>query len=503
MPVPNQFANVTTSIPLSQLDANFNTPITLGNTAIQLGNTVTTLNNMTLANVTVSSGNVTVTNVSITTANVTNLITGNAAITGGAINGTTLGATTASTANVTTLTTSSTVTINGGTANQVQYLDGSKALVGSANLTFNGTTLSAAGLSDSGNLTFTGTGNRILGDFSNATLANRVMFQTSTTNSATAVFAIPNGTSQIANFSAVNNSDPTNASAAQIASLSADIRFSSAITGTGTYLPMTFYTGGSERMRLDASGNLGIGSTPVNSRRLTINTSGQTDLSIVAASNNYAQLLFGYTGADSKGIIAYYNSDNSMQFYTNSTERARITSGGDFLVGQTSASQTTVGFFAKANAEVSGCQAASTNGGGTQWNTYSTGAGAYRFYVGMGGTIFATSTTITAISDVRLKENIQDLDVGLNAVMALKPRKFDWKAGKGKDKKGDRGWIAQEFEQVFPDMIDTWKDEPPEGEEPYKAVNADLIPVLVKAIQELKAELDATKAEVAALKGTA
>lgn len=55
MPVPNQFANVTTSIPLSQLDANFATPITLGNTAIQLGNTVTTLNNMTFANVTITS----------------------------------------------------------------------------------------------------------------------------------------------------------------------------------------------------------------------------------------------------------------------------------------------------------------------------------------------------------------------------------------------------------------------------------------------------------------
>jgi hypothetical protein len=50
-------------------------------------------------------------------------------------------------------------------------------------------------------------------------------------------------------------------------------------------------------------------------------------------------------------------------------------------------------------------------------------------------------------------------------------------------------------------MIDEWKDEAPEGEEPYKSVRADLIPVLVKAIQELKADLDATKAELAALKG--
>lgn len=55
MAVPYTFGAATTSIPLSQLDSNFATTITLGNTAIQLGNTVTTLNNMTLANVTISS----------------------------------------------------------------------------------------------------------------------------------------------------------------------------------------------------------------------------------------------------------------------------------------------------------------------------------------------------------------------------------------------------------------------------------------------------------------
>lgn len=55
MPVPNTFANATSAIPLSQLDNNFATAITIGNTAVQLGNTVTTLNNMTLANVTISN----------------------------------------------------------------------------------------------------------------------------------------------------------------------------------------------------------------------------------------------------------------------------------------------------------------------------------------------------------------------------------------------------------------------------------------------------------------
>jgi hypothetical protein len=142
-----------------------------------------------------------------------------------------------------------------------------------------------------------------------------------------------------------------------------------------------------------------------------------------------------------------------------------------------------------------------TNAGLTTYHLYSTGAAAYRFYVGAGGTVYATNTTISAISDQRFKENIQDLDVGLDKIMALKPRKFDWKAGKGKDIKGDRGFIAQEFEQVFPDLIDEWKDPAPEGEEPYKSVRADLIPVLVKAIQELKSELDSVKAELATLKG--
>ena len=88
MAVPYTFGTATASIPLSQLDSNFSTAITLGNTAIQLGNTVTTLNNMTLANVTISSGNLTLTNVSATTANVTTanvvtlIVTGNETVLG-------------------------------------------------------------------------------------------------------------------------------------------------------------------------------------------------------------------------------------------------------------------------------------------------------------------------------------------------------------------------------------------------------------------------------------
>ena len=73
MAVPYIFATAVSPIPLSQLDTNFATAITLGNTAMYLGNTVTTVNALTLTNVTISSGSV-----NLTSAN----IVGNLSITG-------------------------------------------------------------------------------------------------------------------------------------------------------------------------------------------------------------------------------------------------------------------------------------------------------------------------------------------------------------------------------------------------------------------------------------
>jgi len=97
MPVPYTFANATTAIPLSQLDSNFATAITLGNTATYLGNTTSTIGNLTLTNVTVSSGNVAggIANGSITNVMLANSTTtiGNATVT--------LGSTTSSIGNLT------------------------------------------------------------------------------------------------------------------------------------------------------------------------------------------------------------------------------------------------------------------------------------------------------------------------------------------------------------------------------------------------------------------
>lgn len=122
-----------------------------------------------------------------------------------------------------------------------------------------GTGVSFSSITDTGNLTFTGTANRVTGDFSNATVANRVTFQTSTLNSGTIVSAIPNGSALNAHFRSYGNSDPTNASFLGIRTYGVtEARVESGIEGSGTYLPMTFYTGGSETMRIDAGGNVTV-----------------------------------------------------------------------------------------------------------------------------------------------------------------------------------------------------------------------------------------------------
>ena len=95
MAVPNIFANVTTAIPLSQLDANFATAITLGNTAVYLGNTTTSFGNVTLTNATVSSGTIsgtTTINTSGTAAHGNLSVTGTGSVTTGfAVGGATPG----------------------------------------------------------------------------------------------------------------------------------------------------------------------------------------------------------------------------------------------------------------------------------------------------------------------------------------------------------------------------------------------------------------------------
>jgi hypothetical protein len=179
---------------------------------------------------------------------------------------TVLGNTTAAGLGVTVLANTTTIIFSDGTNVRVAIDSFSGSSLVAANLTVNGNTTLGDAIGDTvtinGTTTFAGAGNRILGDFSNATVANRVMFQSSTVNGATNVLAIPNGTSVIASIGCFDNSDTTNASFGQLRIQSAtDVRFNSSITGTGTYLPMTFHTGGSEAARIDTSRNVLVGGT--------------------------------------------------------------------------------------------------------------------------------------------------------------------------------------------------------------------------------------------------
>jgi hypothetical protein len=109
----------------------------------------------------------------------------------------------------------------------------------------------------SGNETYTGSGGRILADFDNATVTNRRAFQTSTTNASTGIYALPNGTSTAASWQATNAADPTNASKILIATNgSTDVQLVSGRNGSGTYLPLSFYTNNTQNAQLDTSGNL-------------------------------------------------------------------------------------------------------------------------------------------------------------------------------------------------------------------------------------------------------
>jgi hypothetical protein len=164
----------------------------------------------------------------------------------------------------------------GGGFTTVQF-NNSGAFGGSANLTFNGTTLNAASVNVStGNLTFTTTGQKIVGDFTNATFSNRTNFVTSTANSSTGIYALPSGTSTEAAWQAANNSDPTNASKILIATNgSTDVQLVSGVNGTGTYLPLTFFNGGAGRFVIGTSGEWGIGPTAT----VSYGTSGQPFIS--------------------------------------------------------------------------------------------------------------------------------------------------------------------------------------------------------------------------------
>jgi hypothetical protein len=106
----------------------------------------------------------------------------------------------------------------------------------------------------------------------------------------------------------------------------------------------------------------------------------------------------------------------------------------------------------------------------------------------------------TAISDKRMKKDIKELDYGLKEISALKPVFFNYKDD-SKTQERRLGFVAQEVEEIIPELVKKSVYDKIEGSPELLSLDTtSMTPVLVRAIQELKAELDSARKEIDELK---
>jgi hypothetical protein len=122
--------------------------------------------------------------------------------------------------------------------------------------------------------------------------------------------------------------------------------------------------------------------------------------------------------------------------------------------------------------------------------------GSDRFYVYGNGNVVNTNNSYGPLSDIKLKENIVDATPKLDKLMQVRIVNYNLI---GDDLK-QIGVIAQELEQVFPGLVDEHPDRDAEGNQldtTTKSVKMSVfVPMLIKAIQELKGEVDSLKAQI-------
>ena len=164
-----------------------------------------------------------------------------------------------------------------------------------------------------------------------------------------------------------------------------------------------------------------------------------------------------------------------------------VTAGGLIVLGKSSTAVATNGTIMAPAYHIV------TAGSGNIYHGYDSVGGAYKFLVSYNGTV--SYTALSQLSDEREKENITNIDRGLSEVLSLRPVKFDWKNSEETNK---AGFIAQEMQEVLPEFVaEAMHDD--EGNTRLRVSTAELIPVLVKAIQEQQATITALEARIAAL----
>jgi hypothetical protein len=273
--------------------------------------------------------------------------------------------------------------------------------------------------------------------------------------------------------------------------------------GAGSFGPLKFTTSSTERMRIDSSGNLGVGTSSPNTRvQATVGSSGSGVVNALRLQNvgttagDGAKIVFtAGTSTSGAGISSTGVALNSadLRFETGgSNERMRIASDGPVLINRTSpANSERLGVTGNVGSQCMSMTSPTTaaydmcniiNGNGQVGLIQTNGS----------GTSYITS------SDYRLKENVAPMTGALAKVALLKPCTYTWKI----DGSDGQGFIAHELQAVVPDAVSGEKDavDADGNIRPQGVDTSFLVATLTAAIQELKAVVDTQAAEIAALK---
>lgn len=230
-----------------------------------------------------------------------------------------------------------------------------------------------------------------------------------------------------------------------------------------------------ERMRLTPTGNLGVGT---NNPAQKVHVSGPAGLTAIRIGNTSG------VGASSNVALDFFRNtaaNTDWRIYNIGPNLTLGNSGDDLVTVNDLYQFQGARFMPMTDATISLGQTAN------RWNT-----------------LFASNGTINT-SDGREKKNIQNVNYGLNAILQLRPVSFEWKKDDGSGTK--LGLIAQELQQVIPEVVRDWDWEEDEQGNRRKVASpilgvyySDLIPVLIKATQEQQLVIEQQEEEIERLK---